>query len=53
MPDLKTRYSQNLSKAFQKSEDILSRAVALPITALELEKDVTERIRKSVINSVL
>jgi len=53
MPELKARHGGNLLDAFWKSEKFLRRAVALPISALEIGRDVPARIRDAVKKAVL
>ena len=48
MPELKHRHNGDLDSAFPKSRSLLRRAVALPISALELGDDVPRRIRDAI-----
>jgi 8-amino-3,8-dideoxy-alpha-D-manno-octulosonate transaminase len=48
MPELKKRHNGNLVLAFQKSESILQRAVALPISTIALDNTVPGRIKSAI-----
>lgn len=46
--ELKKRHNGNLLSAFQKSEAILKRAVALPISSVAIEKNIPGRIKSAI-----
>ena len=48
MPELVKRHNNDLSSAFNESESILKRAVALPISVAPLDDDVPVRIRSAI-----
>lgn len=48
MPELKKSHNGNLVTAFQKSEAILQRAVALPISTIALEETIPGRIKCAI-----
>lgn len=48
MPELKKRHNDDLVSAFQKSELLLRKAVALPISVAALADDIPKRIRHAI-----
>ena len=52
MTELKKSHNGNLVTAFQKSEVILQRAVALPISTIALEETIPGRIKCAILKAL-
>ena len=48
MSELKERHNGNLMDAFKRSHKLLSRAVALPISALNMDEALPRRVRAAI-----